>query len=150
MAQTNTASAREVLKQLEDQAPVLQVDNQIKLDLYLRSATKLNTEAKTQFLKSEKVIYYDSLLILFQYHDLHDQEASYVLLLRFVHLLLYTIPKHSDFKHANDTQRSTLDDLKGIYPCPFGTHPRKQREVKRWMTYPYYVETLKATTKLLH
>jgi hypothetical protein len=50
-----TRTPKEVLKELEEQAPILPVDSQIKLDTYLRSATKLYNEARTQYLKSEKV-----------------------------------------------------------------------------------------------
>ena len=54
MASANTTSS-EILKKLEEQAPILPVDKQTRLDIYLRSANKLHLEATTQFEKQQKV-----------------------------------------------------------------------------------------------
>jgi hypothetical protein len=51
----DTATKSEILKKLEDQAPILPVDKKTRLDIYLRSANKLLVEATTQFEKQNNV-----------------------------------------------------------------------------------------------
>eukprot|EP01119_Soliformovum_irregulare_P016555 TRINITY_DN4805_c0_g1_i2.p1 TRINITY_DN4805_c0_g1~~TRINITY_DN4805_c0_g1_i2.p1 ORF type:complete len:463 (-),score=123.60 TRINITY_DN4805_c0_g1_i2:13-1401(-) len=85
------------LEQIVNEAPIIPPDNDKRIDLYLRSAHRLFLKTNTQYhgAKSNS-----------------EKELAYILLLRFVNLIIHTIPKHKEIKDLDETQRKDLADLR--------------------------------------
>jgi hypothetical protein len=88
----------DTLDRLMQQAPVLKVDPSLSIKLYINSARKLYDEAVRvyRFQMGQK--------------GLKQKEEAYILLLRFVNLMIYTLPSHKDF--GNMTFKTEIKDLK--------------------------------------
>ena len=87
------------LDYLLQQAPVLKVDGLTSLKIYLNSAVKLQETALNAFRNQQG-----------QKENIKAKEEAYILLIRFVNLMIYTIPKHPDF--SNPKHQTEIKELK--------------------------------------